>query len=150
MHTTDLIAMLSVTAACVGKPATGQRAFFGEWRVTRSVCPAECAMTRAETEAWQGRTATYADTLARFAEHRCVGPRYEVGYWPASGTYGGAQLRDLGIPGDSAMVVEVQCPDQPHAGSDPRWQVPGAFLVVKDSTHLLMIWSGVYFELTHQ
>ncbi len=65
-------------------------------------------MSRAEAESWRGRIATYGDTLARFAEHACQRPRYVVGFWPASGAYGGARLRDLGIPGDSAMVVEVQ------------------------------------------
>jgi hypothetical protein len=35
-------------------------------------------------------------------------------------------------------------------GSDPRWQVPGAFLIVKDRDHLLTVWEGVFFELTRQ
>jgi hypothetical protein len=107
-------------------------------------------MSRAEAGRWWGRIATYGDSLARFAEHRCARPRYMVGYWPASGVYGGARLRDLGIAGDSAMVVDVECPAQPQVGPDPRWEVPGAFLIVRDAGHLLMLWEGVYFELTRQ
>jgi hypothetical protein len=146
---TSLRLVLMVSVAVAGS-AAGQRAIFGQWRVTSSWCPAQCAMTRAEAAAWRGHIATYSDTLARFAEHRCERPRYLVGYWPASGVYGGAHLRDLGIAGDSAMVVEVRCPAQAQGEADPRWQVPGAFLVVKDPAHLWMVWGGVYFQLTQQ
>jgi hypothetical protein len=107
-------------------------------------------MSRTEAETWRGRVATYVDTVARFAEHSCRRPRYMVAYWPASGVYGGVHLRDLGIADDSAMVVEVQCPSQPQAGADSRWRAPGGFLLVKDPDHLLMVWEGIYFELTRQ
>jgi hypothetical protein len=48
------------------------------------------------------------------------------------------------------MVIDVECPSQRQPGPDPRWQVPGAFLVVKDRDHLLTVWEGVFFELTRQ
>jgi hypothetical protein len=73
-----------------------------------------------------------------------------VGHWPANGRYGGASLADIGVTGDSVLVIEVQCPAQRRAGSDPRWQVAGAFLIVKDRDHLLTVWEGVFFELTRQ
>ena len=147
MRTGFLIGLLAVTAAC-SPPA--QDAVFGQWRVTGTIYIGESAMSRAEAESWRGRVASYGKTHAQFAEHACDRPRYGVGYWPASGLYGGARLRDLGIADDSAMVVEVRCPTQPQTGSDPRWQVPGAFLIVKDRDHLLMVWQGLYFELTRQ
>ena len=112
------------------------------------MCPTECAISPAEADAWRGRTATYENSLVRFAENSCRDPRYNAGYWPATGIYGGAHLTDLGITADSALVIDLECPTQPRTGSDPRWQVPGAFLLVKDRDHLLAIWEGVFFELT--
>jgi hypothetical protein len=107
-------------------------------------------MSLTEPAGWRNRVATYDDTLARFAEHACRQPRYTIGFWPASGVYGGARLRDLGIAGDSAMVVDVQCPAQAQGRPDPRWQAPGGFLIVKDPDHLLVVWEGRYFELTRR
>jgi hypothetical protein len=150
MHARALISILAITGAGVTAPVVAQQAVFGQWRVTGAMCPTECAMSRTEVEGWRGRVAGYSDTLARFGEHACRRPRYAVGFWPASGKYGGASLRDLGISGDSVMVVEVQCPAQPQQRSDPRWQAPGAFLIVKDGNHISMVWEGVYFELTRQ
>ena len=107
-------------------------------------------MSPGEASAWRGRTATYEGSKARFADKSCRSPRYSVGYWPADGRYGGASFADIGLTGNSAMVIEVRCPSQPQTGSDPRWQAPGAFLIVKDRDHLLMVWEGVFFELTRQ
>jgi hypothetical protein len=147
MHTRNLISALSITIACVTTQAAAQRGVVGHWRVTHSMCPTECAMSRTEADTWRGRIATYSDTLAQFAEHSCHRPRYVVGYWPASGTYGGTRLSDLGIADDSAIVVEVECPAQAKAGPDSRWRAPGGFLIVKDPDHLFMVWEGTYFEL---
>jgi hypothetical protein len=127
----DLITVLAITATCVTKPAAAQHAVFGQWRVTRSICPAECALSRGEVESWRGRSATYDDSLARFAEHVCRRPRYVIGFWPASGVYGGRRLGDLGIGGDSAMVVEVQCPTQPQVGEDLRWDPPRSVCAIR-------------------
>ena len=135
-------------AACVTQRARPEQAAFGSWRVTGSMCPAECAISRAEADAWRGRIATYENSLVRFAENSCKGPRYNVGYWPATGLYGGARLTDWGITADSALVIDLECPTQPRTGADARWQVPGAFLLVKDRDHLLAVWEGVFFELT--
>jgi hypothetical protein len=55
-----------------------------------------------------------------------------------------------GITADSALVIDLDCPTQPRIGSDPRWQVPGSFLIVKDRDHLLAVWEGVFFELTRR
>ncbi|HSD30308.1 MAG TPA: hypothetical protein VLB49_00215 [Gemmatimonadales bacterium] len=149
-NTGAFLRALPIVGGCIANPAAGQQAVFGEWRVTGSMCPTECAISQREAESWRGRIATYDDTLARFDAHRCARPRYTVGYWPASGVYGGARLQDLGISGDSAMVVDVQCPTRPQEGPDPRWQEPGGFLIVKDRNHLLMVWEGVFFELTRR
>jgi hypothetical protein len=35
-------------------------------------------------------------------------------------------------------------------GSDPRWRAPEEFLIVKGPDHVLMVWEGIYFELTPQ
>jgi hypothetical protein len=150
MYMTHCPTVLVITTACVVAPLTAQGSIFGHWQVTGSLCPAECRMSQKERESWRGRGATYGDTLARFADHACQHPRYVVGYWPASGVYGGAHLKDLGIAADSAMVVDVQCPGEPQARLDPRWRVPGAFLIVRDHDHLLAVWEGAFFELTRQ
>lgn len=150
MHTRQFLSTLAIMATCVPAPGTAQRAVYGQWQVTGAKCPTECTLGQAELASWQGRIATYSDTLAGFAGHVCRSPRYAPGFWPGSGLYGGARLVDLGIAGDSVMVVEVRCLAEPQAGADPRWRAPGAFLIVKDSGHLLMVWEGVYFELTHR
>lgn len=142
--------VLMISAASTPQGAELEHAAFGTWRVTGWNCPTDCAMTPAEADAWRGRTATYRHSLARFADHSCKDPRYSTGYWPADGRYGGASLLQLGVTGDSALVIEVQCKSRRRAGSDPRWQAPGAFLIVKDRDHLLMVWEGVFFELTRQ
>jgi hypothetical protein len=147
MRKHTLVGFLIVVTAALAAPAAAQRPVFGSWRVTGSKCPSSCAISSAEARSWRGRVASYGDTLARFAEHSCARPRYTVAYWPVSGTYGGARLADLGIAADSAMVVEVSCPSQ-RTGDDPRWQVPGGFLIVRDARHLLMVWENVFFELT--
>lgn len=149
MHPRAIISLVAISAACVST-AVAQPAVFGRWRVTRSLCPSECALSRTEAASWRGRSATYSATLARFAAHSCRRPHYTVGYWPASGRYGGARLSDLGIAADSAMVVEVQCPAQPQSGGESRWQAPGGFLIVKDPDHVLLVWEGTYFELTRR
>jgi hypothetical protein len=142
---------LAITAACVTGRADAQHLVFGQWRVTASSCaPGGCALSRAEAESWRGRAAIYSDTLAQLAEHSCTRPRYTVQYWPAGGMYGGASFATLGLAGDSAMVVDIGCPLQPPTGLRGEWAVPGAFLIVKDRDHLLTIWEGVFFELTHQ
>jgi hypothetical protein len=141
---------LTILAACVTQGASPERAAFGNWRVSSSMCPSECAMSPAEASAWRGRSATYENSVARFAGNSCQHPRYNVDHWPANGRYGGTRLADVGVTGDSALVIEVQCPSQSQTRSDPRWQVPGAFLIVKDHNHLLAIWEGVFFELTRQ
>lgn len=150
MPTRSVLAVLAITTACITRPAHAQRAVFGQWRVTESLCaPGGCALSRAQAASWRGRIATYSDTLARFAGHSCSRPRYTVGYWPANGLYGGASFADLGLSGDSAMVVDIYCPGQPPTGLlGDRWEVPGGFLIVKDADHLLAIWEGVLFELT--
>ena len=140
----------TIPAACAPRVFEPEQAVFGTWRVTGSICPTDCAMTRAEADAWRGRTATYQRSLARFADHSCASPHYHAAYWPADGRYGGARLWQFGVTGDSALVIEVQCRAQRQAGSDPRWQVPGAFLIARDRDHMLMVWEGVYFELTRQ
>jgi hypothetical protein len=152
MRTGILMSVMAVTAACVTGPANAQNAVFGQWRVTGSTCaPGGCALSPAETESWLGRIAIYGDTIARFAEHSCAHPAYMVDYWPADGSYGGARFADLGLAGDSAMVVVIRCPGQPPTSSlDNAWQVPGAFLIVKDPEHLLTEWEGVFLELTRQ
>ena len=38
-------------------------------------------------------------------------------------------------------VTSSKCPAE-CAAADPRWQAPGAFLIVKDAKHLFMIWEG--------
>lgn len=150
MRKSNLILVLIITAACVMQRTVQKRAAFGNWRVTGSVCPTDCAIGRAEADAWRGRTATYGDSWARFANNSCNDPRYGVGHWPATGLYGGARLADIGVAADSVLVIEVRCPARPQMGTDPRWQVPGSFLVVKDHDHLLAVWEGVFFELTRQ
>ena len=147
----SLTALVStVSAAGLRQGAPPEHAAFGTWRVTGSICPTNCAMSRTEADAWRGRTARYQPSLARFAHHSCWSPRYSAGYWTADGRYGGARLWQFGVTGDSVLVIEVQCRDQRQVGLDPRWQVPGAFLIVKDRDHLLMVWEGVFFELTRQ
>jgi len=152
MPTRGVLTVLAITATCITRPAHAQHAVFGQWRVTGSMCaPGGCALSRAEVASWRGRVAIYSDTLARFAEHSCSRPRYTAGYWPANGSYGGATFADLGLRGDSAMVVDISCPGQPPTGLlKDRWEVPGGFLIVKDADHLLTIWEGVFFELTRQ
>ena len=150
MHTRAFLNTLAITGACVTTPAGAQRDVYGEWGVTGAKCFAECALRTAELAKWHGRSVTYSDTLAGFDDHVCRRPRYVPSYWLASGVYGGARLLDLGIPGDSAVIVEVRCLAEPQGGGDPRWRAPGAFLIVKDSGHLLMVWEGVYFELTRR
>jgi len=152
MPTRSALTIWAITAACITRPAPAQHAVFGQWRVTGSMCgPGGCALSRAEAASWRGRVAAYSDTLAQFADHSCSRPRYTVGYWPANGVYGGASFADLGLSGDSAMVVDISCPGQPPTGlSGDRWEAPGGFLVVKDANHLLAIWEGVFYELTRQ
>src|SRR6266536_1193968 len=130
------------------RQVASERAVFGRWRVTASICPTQCAISRAQAAAWRGRFALYSDSLVRIGAASCRSPRYNVGYWPATGIYGGARLKDFGIHADSALVVEVRCPSQPHSGSDPRWPVWGGFLIVKNSEHVLVVWEAVFFELT--
>ena len=143
--------LAAVAAACASEPGDPGGAVFGAWRVTGSACPARCAISPGEAASWRGRAAGYSESVAHFADNTCDRPRYEVAYWPAGdAVYGGARLGDLGIRGDSAMVVEVRCPPLERAGSDPRWDVPGGFLIVKDHEHMLMVWEGVYFELTRE
>jgi hypothetical protein len=144
------ILALALFAACATRQPKPERIAFGMWRVTGSMCPGECAIHRAEADTWRGRTASYEDSVARFADKSCERPRYNVSYWPATGLYGGARLTDLGVTADSALVIEVRCPSQPPTGPDPRWPVPGSFLLVKDRDHLLMVWEGVFFELMRQ
>lgn len=146
---TGLVVALLIPG-CARQGARPEQVAFGEWRVTGSFCPSECAMGAADAAAWRERTATYGDSLVRFADVACRSPRYGVAYWPADGQYGGARLADMGITGDSALVIEVRCGDQPQVGSDPRWQVPGAFLIVKNQDHVLTPWDGIFFELTRQ
>ena len=150
MQTPIRILACTLLAAFTTQPARPERVVFGDWRVTGSFCPSQCAISRADAESWRGRTATYAQSAVRFAENSCKSPRYGVSYWPASGVYGGARLVDMGIAADSAMVIEVRCADRPQTGTDPRWQVAGAFLIVKDRDHLLTVWENVFFELTRQ
>jgi hypothetical protein len=150
MQTRTPILAVTFLAACVTQRAKPEQAAFGSWRVTGSTCPTECAISRVEADAWRGRTARYEESGVRFAEISCKGPRYNVSYWPATGLYGGARLTDLGITADSVLVIDLQCPTQPRTGSDPRWQVAGSFLIVKNRDHLLAVWEGVFFELTRQ
>jgi hypothetical protein len=152
MPTRSVLTVLAITAACITRPAHAQHPVFGQWRVTRSICaPGGCALSHAEAASWRGRIATYSDTLARFAEHSCLRPRYAVTYWPANGLYGGASFADLGLRGDSAMIVVISCPGQPPTGLlEDRWEVAGGFLIVRNADHLLAIWEGVFFELTRQ
>lgn len=148
----NVLAGLAIIATCIARPVSAQLAVFGQWRVTGSLCaPGGCALSRAEVASWHGQLATYSDTLARFAEHSCSRPRYSVAYWPANGLYGGATFAALGLVGDSAMVVEISCVDPLPLGSgNEGWQVAGGFLIVKDASHLLAVWEGVFFELTRQ
>jgi hypothetical protein len=149
MRIRTLLLALSTLAANMTRQVAPERAVFGHWSVTGWSCPAQgCALARAQAAAFRGRPAFYSDSLVRIGGTVCRGPRYNIGYWPATGLYGGSRLRDFGIRADSALVVEVGCAAQPHSGSDPRWQVWGAFLIIKDSEHLLVVWEGVFFELT--
>ena len=125
-----------------------ERAAFGRWHVTQATCPDRCAMTSRQWNAWWGKSAVYTKSTARFGDSACTAPVYNVSRWPASGIYGGARLKDFGIRAASTLVIEIRCPSVPRTSSDPRWQVPGAFLIVKDSSHLLTVWEGVFFELT--
>lgn len=150
MHPRNVVIVLAICAGCMRHGAEPEQAAFGTWRVTGSICPTDCAINPSEARAWRGRTATYQNSLARFADDSCQSPRYSTGHWPAEGRYGGASLAQLGVSGDSALVIEIQCKTQHRVGSDPRWQVPGAFLIVKDHDHLLTVWEGVFFELTRR
>lgn len=143
-----LLLLLSVALNVMPAQATPERAVFGRWHVTGVLCPAGCGIGQTAADAWRGRSGQYSDTLARFHDSSCRKPRYATGYWPASGSYGGARLTELGISADSVLVVEVRCPSAPHRGSDPRWQAPGAFLVVTSRDRLLLVWQGVFFELS--
>lgn len=147
----SFVALALMIPAARARQGTGpEQAIFGTWRVTGWKCPTDCALSPGEADAWRGRTATYQRSWARFADHACPMPRYHPDHWPAGGRYGGASLQQLGVTGDSALVIEVRCRSQRRAGSDPRWQVPGGFLIVKDRDHLLVVWEGVFFELTRQ
>jgi hypothetical protein len=140
---------LSILAANVTSQVAPERAVFGHWRVTGWSCPAQgCALARAQAAAFRGRPAFYSDSLVRISGTVCREPRYKIGYWPATGFYGGSRLKNFGIRADSALVVEVGCAAKPDSRSDPRWQVWGAFLIVKDAEHVLVVWEGVFFELT--
>ena len=149
MRLRTLFLWLTIPAANLAHQVTPQRAVFGDWRVTGSSCPAQgCAFTHAQADAWRGQLAFYSDSVVRIGGTVCRAPRYEVGYWPATGIYGGSRLKDFGIRGDSALIVEVGCPAQSGREPDHRWEVWGAFVLVKDSDHLLVLWEGVFFELT--
>lgn len=146
-----LLLCLSIPAASLARQVSPERSVFGHWRVSGSSCSAQgCALTRAQADAWRGRPALYSDSLVRIGGTVCRRPRYNVAYWPSTGVYGGSRLEDFGIRGDSALVVQVECPAKPRSEPDPRWQVWGAFLLVKDSDHLLVLWEGVFFELTRE
>lgn len=148
MRASALILALAIPGACVAQSAAPERAVFGRWQVTASACPTDCAMSRTAAESWRGRAALYEDSIARFGEHSCKRPRYIADYWPGEGVYGGARLKDLGIRDDSALVIDIECPSESRPGADPRWTAPGSFLIVRDRDHLLMVWEGVFFELS--
>ena len=120
---------------------------YGEWRVSGSRCPAaSCEAAEALVTAWHGRGAQYNETRAQFADNSCGKPTYRVDYWPAAGIYGGVRLADLGITAGSVMVVDILCA-KPDAKED-EWEAgPGAFLIVSDPAHLLVVWKGMYFAL---
>jgi hypothetical protein len=122
----------------------------GEWRVTGSRCRSECALAPATAQRFHGGVAVFAGSRVRFGEDTCNAARFTTGYWPASGRYGGSRLADFGIVADSAIVVQVRCPESSARASDPRWMVPGSFLLVRDADHLIAIWEGVWFELARQ
>ncbi len=143
-----LRAALIFVVAHFTQPDAPQHVVFGHWHVTKATCPSKCALTRRQSDSWRGRSASYDELAARFGRAKCERPYYRVSYWPASGVYGGARLIDFGIRADSAQVVDIECPSQRHPPSDPRWQVPGGFLIVKDSNHVITIWEGVFFEMT--
>ena len=142
---TGAVFLLPAGAANQSAP---EQVLFGRWHVTQAKCPARCGMFFKEWNKWWGKSAVYSRASARFADAACKDPVYNVSRWPSSGIYGGARLRDLGIRGSYALVIEVRCPSVPRTSSDPRWQVPGAFLIVKDSAHLFTVWEGVFFEVT--
>jgi hypothetical protein len=149
MRIRALLLVLSILAAIMTRQVTPERAVFGHWSVTGWSCPVQgCALAPAQASAFRGRRAFYSDSLVRIGGTVCRGPRYNVDYWPATGLYGGSRLKDFGIRADSALVVEVGCAPQVHSKLDPRWQVWGAFVIIKDSEHLLVVWEGVFFELT--
>lgn len=136
------------TAATPDEPSlpSGSRGVvFGSWRVTGGrTCPNVCAMSDGEIAAWQGRTAFYADSLARFGTDSCSSPRYRVTVWTENDFLSGLRspARSFGIERDSTVVIDIGCPD--------HWTAPGSLLLVKDQQHLLTMWDGVVFELTRQ
>jgi hypothetical protein len=147
------MSVLAITAACLTDRADARHAVFGQWRVTGSICaPGGCALSRVEAENWQGRIATKtatrsADSLSTPAPVRAT--RWITGR-PTACT-GGASFADLGIAGDSALVVVIRCPGQPPTSLlNDSWQVPGAFLIVKDPDHLLVEREVVFVWLTRQ
>jgi hypothetical protein len=114
---------------------------YGSWRVVSSRCPGVCAMSTAESARWRGKMARYSASVARFEADSCATPSYASRTLTDRDFIGGfrTSLKSIGITADSVEVIEIGCRG--------TWTVPGSFLIIKDRTHMLTVWDGVFFEM---
>ena len=139
----DLRVPLSIVAALsvAPLPPGDASAVFGRWHISSDSCPNVCAMSRAESQAWHGRKASYDSTIARFGQDSCLHPLYLARVRTEADFLDNDRIsmRQLGITTSTVTVVDIRCPGD--------WDSPGASLIVKDKDHIIAMSDGVYFEL---
>lgn len=156
MRTIGLIAitvMLARGVAHAQRASTPVQPIIGDWVATRATCPTECALAPAELRAIRGRHAHFGSKLVELGANTCRRPRFTSGYWNAEARFGGTgnhaglTLKDLGIVRDSAMVIEVRCPESPKTAADGRWPVWGTFVIVRNPNALIVVSDNAFSEL---
>ncbi len=115
----------------------------GRWRISdKSYCPNECAMSDAETKAFSGRILEYSATRMSNGKTICLTPKYALRQISAQDFYTEfrTRLTDIGIRGNSAQMVEVQCTDAGNVGLDI-----GDLVILQNRSAIILLKEGVFF-----
>ncbi|PYS47588.1 MAG: hypothetical protein DMG13_27485 [Acidobacteria bacterium] len=124
-------------------PQSGLSDIAGTWEVVGHVEPGISAMSNVEADSWLRKKARYENAIAEFGSERCTAPSYTKKLVNAKSYFMDEfriQASQLGITTNEIAVVEVKC-------SDADWTAPGS-LLLKDQSHLLTVWDGVFFKLS--
>ncbi len=113
----------------------------GDWKVERIISTPNVQGTSKAN--FVGRTVSYAHDRMRFGSAAIEMPKYVLSHQSAADFFDGArfELKQLGITGDSVVVVEVR------NASNEGMTEPGTLVFVRNNREIVTGWDGVYYEL---